>query len=111
MTKKTDLRFATARRITALWVIAYTIDINDGTVHIFSHSRDPEFADREFERRWPTYQLELDGEEVKVKTIRIKSTGGECRWEVSNPRGRFEYDAQDLIELIMATPESGLEAA
>jgi len=110
MIKKTDLRFATARRITALWVIAYAIDINDGTVHIFSHSRDPEFADREFERRWPTYQLELDDDD-DVRTIRIKSTGGECRWSVSNPRGRFEYDAEALVELVLATPESGLEAA
>ncbi len=101
MIKKTDLRFATDRRITALWVVAYAIDINDGTVHIFSHTRDPAFADREFEKAWPTFQLELD-EDQDVRRIRVMSSGGECRWQVSNPRGRFQYDAQALVEAVLA---------
>jgi len=95
-----QLRFATARRITAVWVLAYTIN-EDGTAHIFSHSRDPEFADREFAAAWPQYRL-IGDEDDNVAQIEITSRGGVCRWTVSNPRDQFEYDAEALVAALLA---------
>jgi len=100
--KASDLRFATERLITALWVVVYTIDNDAGEAHIFSHTRDPGFADGDFEARWPKFRLLLDADN-DVTGIRIMSPGGECVWNVSNPRGRFEYDAEALVSALLAS--------
>jgi hypothetical protein len=104
--RKSDLRFATRRAIDSVWVIAYAIDIEEGTAHIYGISRDFAIEDlvksaNGAPRRCPTYSLVESQADGDVTGIRVFSNGGECTWEVANPRGRYEYDAMALVEALV----------